>query len=92
MSGPAATQANPAVITRAQRNFVVFAVMKCKKMLTLHKNNTAVTLSSTEASFPLFPLGPIVSRTLTFSFSSSEGEGSDTVEALLATTLVSDQL
>ena len=60
--------------------------------LTLHKNNTAITLSSTEASFPLFPPAPIVPRALTFSFSPSEGESSDTVDALLATTLVSDQL
>ena len=49
-------------------------------------------LSSTEAFFPLFPLATIASRALTFSFSLSEGESSDTVEALLSTTLVSDQL
>ena len=60
--------------------------------LTLHKNNTAITLSSTEASFPLFPLAPIVPHAVPFSFSPSEGESSDTVEVLLATTLVSDQL
>ena len=30
MRGPAATQANPAVITRAQRKYVVLTVMKCR--------------------------------------------------------------